>query len=333
VKAKTFFLWPEPTRLSAADFLGSKCPYELIEAQIRELFPTAEPVLFSSARAGLTALLNVLELSRPSLVWVPPFSSHCVLDAVAHFATPVTLQPAKDPLAAALVYHQWGHVHTHDFSGGVRIIEDCVDTLLVPGSSPFAAGGEFALWSLPKVLGTLAGGVIFCRSPAAADELRRIRIARGESALQALLRAGAKVSQTASAYWNGAEALSGGLVEPLRRQIFRRIGELNRVVDERLNSLEVISVMLRLHCEKRGRLPSNLPMCIPTGWERVWGAGKLITSGLRSFNSNMRSPSVAWTKVAPLPVHLQMRSEDLLEIFSLAGVSSDWALQEPGSPR
>lgn len=313
--APSFFLWPQAASLEARDFIGPRCPSESIEEKLRALFPGAEPVLFSSARASLTAILQHLGLSRPDLLWTPAYSSHCVLEAVAHVCTPIPVHAEVGGIAAALVYHQWGHVHQSSFPSAVRIIEDSVDSLLIPGTSPFANNGDFVLWSLPKVLATQSGGVVFCRNAEDARALRVIRASRSSSALQAFLRWRSKLSALAATYWNGAEALQGELIEPLRRQVLRRLDAIYPVVEERLSLLSYISSDLRLTFERSGRLPSNLPMNLPSEWERVWAPSGPVSSGLRSFNCARKSPETRWVRVAPLPVHLDVSRYHLQELF------------------
>ena len=312
---KAIFLWPQPAPLSAGDLFGGHCSSVEVEAKVRSLFPSSDPVLFSSARAGLTAILQVIGLSRPDLLWVPAFSSHCVLEAVAHLCTPTPVATDGAEIAAALVYHQWGHVHKASFASKVQVIEDSVDSLLIPGTSPFAIDGDFALWSLPKVLGTQAGGVVFCRHAKHASALRAARAKRPSSTLQALLRWRSKSSAVAATYWNGAEALQGELVMPLRRQVLRRLEAIHQVVGDRLSLLKYISPDFSQSYERTGRLPSNLPMRLPTDWQHVWGAAGPVSSGLRSFNVARTSPTANFVRVAPLPVHMDVLHMHLQKIF------------------
>jgi putative PLP-dependent aminotransferase (TIGR04422 family) len=314
VTAQRFFLWPEPARLTAHDLVGPQCTSEEIEARLRSIFPSSDPVLFSSARAGLRAVLEVLGLSRPDLVWTPPFSSHCVLDAVAHVSTPVPV--ATDGIAVALVYHQWGHLQHADFPSKVRIIDDCADSLLIPGAPPFSNGSDYMLWSLPKVLATLGGGVVFCRRADDARALRTARAGRPSSLLQAFLRWRSKSSVRASAYWNGAEALQGELVAPLRRQVHRLLEQIHAVAEDRLSLLRNISFDLSQAFERSGRLPSNLPVAVPPQWQLVWGSDGIVSSGLRFFNASRANPGVKWVRVAPLPVHLDISSSNFQQMLS-----------------
>jgi putative PLP-dependent aminotransferase (TIGR04422 family) len=243
-----------------------------------------------------------------------------VLEAVAHIATPITVQPTTESLAAALVYHQWGHVNQAEFPVGVKIIEDAVDSLLLPAKSPFSANGDFALWSLPKVLATQGGGVVFCKRKEDAEVLRNIRAKRGASALQAILRVKSKTNRIASLYWNGGEAMQGELWAPLRRQVLRRVRTLDALAKERAEVLADVAPELIDNYLASGRLPSNLPMKIPRQWENVWGQNCAVTSGLRSFNQARTNPSTMWTKVAPLPVHVDLSVAELRRLLQAMGL-------------
>jgi putative PLP-dependent aminotransferase (TIGR04422 family) len=320
--ARQFFLWPRAAPLSTGDLIGPPCPADAVESRLRSLFTDSEPVLFSSARAGLTAVLQNLGLSRPDLLWTPPFSSHCVLEAVAHVCTPVPA--AVEGIGAALLYHQWGFVHRSTFSTAVRIVEDAVDSLLLPGTSPFAAGGDFALWSLPKVLSTQAGGVVFCRQAQDAQALRTIRASRSSSALQALLRWSSHSSALAATYWNGAEALQGELLAPLRRQVLQRLNGLQQLAEDRLVVLRDMSPSLALSLERSGRLPSNLPLRVPPEWRRVWDAAGPVSSGLRSFNVARTGPDSRWVRVAPLPVHADVSRDHLRDMLHRLNLKDDF---------
>jgi putative PLP-dependent aminotransferase (TIGR04422 family) len=305
------FMWPRPRLPSWLDMTARHASAERIEAQLDRLFPAAHAVLFSSARAGLARTLQLLALRRPDLLWVPPFSSHCVFEAVALSCTPTTLQAGAEAAAAALVYHQWGHVHREAFASGVPIIEDAVDTLLVPGTSPFATRANFALWSLPKVLATYGGGVVFCRRASDAEALRGLRAARRSSWRQARLRHRAARDPLASAWWNGAEAQQGGLVAPLRGQVLRQLEALPALVDDRCAVLQALFPEQARGFVASGRLPSNVPLKVPVSWERLWGGGAPIATGLRMFGPQRCCPGDALVRVAPLPVHADVSEAEL----------------------
>jgi len=313
-----FFLWPEPRSPVISDLFGHEVSSDTIESLLRNEYPGTDPVLFSSARAGMTAVLIQLGLVRPDLVWVPGFSSHCVLEAIAHVATPS--QSASETLSAALIYHQWGFVGQPDFQDGTLLIEDAVDHLLCPGHSPFAAGGLFLLWSLPKVLGTSGGGVVFCRNANDANALRRIRQERPSSRIQACLRLMSKNSSTASLYWNGAEAMQGELVPPFRRQVFRSLQKIHELAESRKELLRTLSPSLAAKFQNWHRLPSNLPLKPTPDVTPHWESSGAFSAGLRSFNKAGMFPKSEWVRCAPLPVHMDIELADLSSLLTANGI-------------
>ena len=62
---KSYFLWPEHKTQYVKHFFGASICAADIEATLETFFPDAVPVLFSSARAGLSASLQLLKISRP----------------------------------------------------------------------------------------------------------------------------------------------------------------------------------------------------------------------------------------------------------------------------
>lgn len=308
------FLWPQPSAIKFSQLIGRENSLSTIEEQVHGLYPLAFPVLFSSARAGLRCVLEHLGLARPDLVWCPPFSSHCVFDAVSRVATPVTL-PVTAP-AAALVYHQWGHVHRHEFSSATVIIEDAVDTLLAPGASPFACGGRFALWSLPKVIASPWGGVVFCQQREDADALRRMRDRRpGSPALQAILRPIGERHPAAAAYWHGAEASAGRLPIFALRAIADGLDQLADLTDRRRQRLAELQPYSLAATPSPDRLPSNLPLPPLAALATPLSSGKTLTGGYRNFNIDCTSPAGNWVKVFPAPLHQDINGTDVAEFI------------------
>ena len=67
---------------------------------------------------------------------------------------------------------------------------------------------------------------------------------------------------------------------------------------------------------KSGRLPSNLPLTIPEGWEKLWAPEARLSAGLRYFNTSRTCPQSHWAKVAPLPVHRDISQNVIAETLS-----------------
>lgn len=303
----TYFLWPGHKTQYARYFLGAKISTTDIEDTLNTLFPDAVAVLFSSARAGLSATLQLLTMSRPDIIWCPPYSSHCVLESIARLATPSTTDISRANVA--LIYHQWGFVHRHDVQADTIVIEDAVDSFFLPGTNPFASSGRFVLWSLPKVIGSTWGGVVFCRNNDDAEKLRTIRDQRnGIHKVQAMLRIISEHSSVAAHYWHGNESMSGRLPDFALRQIKECLDNIPLIARQRYRILEIVQAIKNYPTLTAGRLPSNIPLKLPVQAEDWWGSDGIFTAGIRTMNLEHDFSKAAWSKVAPLPVH-----QDILE--------------------
>ena len=309
------FLWPEHSSSFSRFMFGPRISASDIETTVATLYPDAVPVLFSSARAGLTAILQLLNMGRPDIVWCPPYSSHCVLESIARLATPATT--AIDQAKVALIYHHWGFVHRHTgLLPHTTLIEDAVDTLFIPGTNPFALNGRFVLWSLPKVIATIWGGVVFCQNNEDARRLRAIREERyAFQTIQAVLRIAGDHSGMAAMYWHGSESQNGGLPCFALRQIKAHLNTLLHLVQQRIRLLEVIQdagIKLPLFA---GRLPSNIPVTIIEDSKKWWGIHSIFSAGYRSMNLTCDYAENSWERVAPLPVHQDISSSSLKAVF------------------
>lgn len=298
----SYFLWPKEKMQYARYMFGPPICAADIESAIEDIFPDAIPVLFSSARAGLSATLQLLQVSRPDIVWCPPYSSHCVLESIARLATPSTTGICQAKVA--IIYHQWGFVHKHEMQPQLVVIEDAVDTFFLPGTNPFASTGRFVLWSLPKVIATTWGGVVFCRNIEDAQRLRAIRLERsGLQRFQAILRMTSSRSILAGKYWHGNESMSGGLPDFALRQIQAFLANIPEIAHYREHILNIVRSKGIEFQMQNGRLPSNIPIKLSSGIERWWNAEGVFSAGLRCMNMAHDYANSAWTRIAPLPVH------------------------------
>lgn len=314
----SYFLWPE-ARLDPRSVLkGRGASVASVEAHLYGLYPKAYPVLFPSARAGLAASVLAMGLARAERVWLPPYSSHCVFDAVSRVATP-TPSFFDGEVAAVLVFHQWGYLHACPFAG--EIIEDSADSLCLPGSSLFPNGGRFALWSLPKVIGSAMGGVVFCRSVEDAENLRRIREGRSPIGwMQFVLKMLFPSSPVAQTYWQGAEAVNGGIPRIACCDILAKLSRLDEIIRDRRAKLamfgENLPSWLRLD---PSRLPSNVPVeCSEEQESAIRALG--VTSGFRRFNKRQASLEPDLIKVLPIPIHQDVgmaELESMIKVLTL----------------
>ncbi len=304
----TGFLWPEACYLrdGAAGLRFASCAE--VEATLARMFPAGIPVLVSSARAGLGIALRHLRLNRGHRIAVAPYANHCVIEAVGRTSSPVdfTDPPTAD---AAVLYHQWGYIN--DGAAPAVLIEDAVDTLCRPGAGLFVRGGAYELWSLPKLVGSLYGGVIWCRNQDVAGELRMLR---DQSCLWApghwLLRVAGTRSATALAYWSGVESTNGKMPALAIGDIAARLRRWEQLVSDHAEKFRKLQAYrpegLRILDH---RLPCVVPVAVSeTQARRLTELG--ISTGFRHFERT-NGGGRELLRLFPIPVHMDVSDATL----------------------
>lgn len=271
----------------------------VIEEQLKCMFPTGHPVLCSSGRAALVLALIYGEVSRSDLVGVFPYASHCVLDAISRVATPLS-GPTATTAPLRVVYHQWGYVQ--EINLPPNAIEDCADTLCVPGTKLFPGGGRFEVWSLSKILGTTSGGVLWCRDEETANAIRHLRDKRAGGVLQWLLRLIAVKSHKAYLFWQGAECELGQASCLQTGEILAAVRKWGDFVTDRRAKLDKVWPLAPEWLPRpSNRLPPVVPIFSeqPEATIRKWG----VSSGFRMLERLEGNGFRGLEKVLPIPIH------------------------------
>jgi putative PLP-dependent aminotransferase (TIGR04422 family) len=295
---KVVFLWPTSYFRARGSFRPASVTD--VEFVLDQLYSGIHSVLFSSARAAISAVCVFFDTHRNEYIWCPPFSSHCVLEAISGWGTPTTQVVANTKIA--LVYHQWGYGHI--WSGSEDVIEDSADSLLLPGLIDFPNSGRMQIVSLPKVIGSASGGVVFCKKEEDAFRLREIRDARTIPAwFQFFLRLIGRGYSTAQRYWSGVESSSGRLPSPACRDILLALEVFDDIIRDRQEKWELVrSIAPSWLKTTAGRLPCVLPVEIDK--ETLYQAMILgLDLEVRHFNRRQAGPQSDLVKVLPLPLH------------------------------
>ena len=288
----------------------------MVETAIGRLFSPGHPVALSSGRAGLALILTTIGLTRPDLVRVPPYASHCVLESVSRVATPLSAV-AKGTPSAWLLYHQWGYIQQPPV-GAAELIEDACDSLCKPGASLFPGRGRFELWSLPKILGCSGGGVVWCREARDADLLRGARDSRANGAtMQWLLRMASSRFSSLGEYWSGRESACGALSRFAAADILAAIERWPDCVAMRRERLALLESQIPDWLTRpRDRLPCVVPVLADAGLEkRIRNLG--IMTGIRHFERTMPDGSSQYVKTLPLPIHQDVELTTLRDVLEL----------------
>lgn len=315
----TYFLWPKAKAIGVSEYITNAPSNADIETWLHEYYQkSAYPVLYSSGRAGIYSILQHEGLSRPDIVWCPAYSSHCVFDAISRLATPSTIYDQTQKPKVALLYHQWGHPVQNCFDEDVLVIEDAADTLFMKQANLFQAGGKYTLVSLPKIIGSMFGGVVFCKLEEDAKHMRALRDERSSSFWHSVYRTRAVKSKQSALLWNGVEAAQGTLLWYARSQILSKLKNIDSIVEDRLQAALSISQNLHDVIQKNQMIPSNIPLNPLTVKEELWrGERAVFSAGYRNFNGNKSAPDTCWSSSAPLPFHIDVTKEQIRDIKSL----------------
>lgn len=292
-------IWPR-AKLAPASVISLKSVNSAdIEDFFDDIYPNAYTVLMPSGRSALRLILNYQGLERADLVSVPKYSSHCIINSVGFVATPT--QSNKESVKNAIIFHQWGFVR--NVISTPNIIEDSVDSLIPPNGNLFPNDGRFEIISLPKVFGTLIGGIILCQNKRDAEELKKLRDANDEfGKLHFYLRCISQFSKRLYMYWNSVEPLNTYIPSLALNDIWKKIQNIGTLIDDRNNKISLLKTM---NIKTALPLPVNrYPCCWPVPIKQWPGVTKPDDHIIRHIHGNRHSDQ--YQKVFPVPIHHQV---------------------------
>ena len=313
-----YFLWPVNKVGRALASALQLIPIKRVELKLQEMFPSGYPVLCSSGRAALYFALEESNVKRRDMVGIFPYASHCVIDAVARIGTPLPGPNAVDS-NMRIVYHQWGFVQETILPSNT--IEDCVDTLCIKGTPLFPGGGNFEIWSLPKIAGTTSGGVLWCRNEETAIRIRHLRDKRGNGLGQWLIRLLMKGFPSLYNYWQGAEAVSGNVSRLQTGDIMSALNNWDILVEDRLEKMNIAwPITADWLVKPQNRLPTVLPVMPNQNISEADLFELGLTGGFRMMEKLHTNGERIMIKVVPLPIHYDVRKERLCELVDFFNI-------------
>jgi putative PLP-dependent aminotransferase (TIGR04422 family) len=118
-------------------------------------------ILFPSARAGIASILRFLKIDRSNEVFVNKWVSHCIFNTVGRYTNISTRFKTPD---VAIAVHKWGFKQMLPKKQNIKIIEDSVDSIILDKNDLFSNKGDFEIVSLPKIIGSISGGIIITKN-------------------------------------------------------------------------------------------------------------------------------------------------------------------------
>ena len=286
---KKHFLWPK-IKISFWSFFGI-CSQNKLEQLFQKMFPSGYPVLCSSGRVALYISVNESKLSRKDKLKLFPYASHCVINTISRLTTPVSYD-FKSP--KEICYHQWGITSSLNTS---PIIEDSVDSLYKKNTPLFSLGANYEIWSLPKILGTSSGGILWCKYESDAIMIRNKIKGKKGIFTSWILRLLSLIFLNFYKFWEGTEYGYKGLTLLQRNEIFFKLKLWDQLIADRKEKIKLFIDKSILKNQKiSGRYPSCLPILTNKNEDEIKKMG--FSVGFRHYYDGERL-----IKVFPLPIH------------------------------
>ena len=118
-------------------------------------------ILFPSARAALASVLRFRKIDRSNEVFINKWVSHCIFNTVGKYTNISTSFKSPDIIIAV---HKWGINQIFSKKKNIEITEDSVDSIILNKKDLFINKGQFEFFSLPKIIGSVSGGIIVTRN-------------------------------------------------------------------------------------------------------------------------------------------------------------------------
>lgn len=302
------YQWPEPSfKKSLMDSNKKQLSQTKIESFFNDLFGY-QCFLFPSARSALSAVLRYKQVNRSHTLYAPLWLSHCVWDVLAHYGNPTTT-PQSD-VDVNLCVHKWGYAVQTDLKDAL-VINDSVDSVFTNGHD-LLQGADFEIISLPKTIGSIAGGLLVTKDLAFQEFIALLRKNSNKTLAksQELIKLNTINGSPALYSWEGSDwnnfiALEHTLVSV--SQCLANYQKITTILSDRLakvNELIDLSYLNLLN----SRLPCLVPIKCPNN--------VVVPSNIlrRKFNFNFHNEQGGFDDALLLPLHVGI-SDDEFSFF------------------
>ena len=284
-----------------------------LEQKIKSMFPSGTPVLCSSGRAAINMVLLYQNQTRPDLIGVNYYTSHCVLDSISRIATPVIWDPNNFDIKKRIIYHQYGYIKNEN--SVIDGIDDCVDTLCDLNTKLFPTNKTFEIWSLPKILGTSSGAILWCKTEYIAKKMRNIRDKKGGGFFYWILRVFGLFSKNNYWLWQGIAAEKAKLSRLELFEINNAIKYWRQIIKDRKIKLELL---WKFAPEWINKPKERLPCVVPLEFKN-YKNNKYLESleiNIRHFEKVVNSKKRDLIKVYLIPIHQDISINAIKEIIN-----------------
>ena len=233
----SYYFWPKP-KLSSIINLSYNKKRSDVEDILAKYFPSALPIVFSSGRSAIFFCLLYNKLNRNNIIEYFPYANECIISSISQISNPVPLNHViKSDFKIS--YHHWGYPIKIKYHK--NIIEDSADSLYIKNSNLFTGNGDFEIWSLPKILGTYSGGILWCRNVDDYNNIQKLLINYKSSLLSAYAKIFAHKSNFLLNLWR-SQCFTN--LVPTKMQInemYKAVINWNYYIDKVSNNIETVS--------------------------------------------------------------------------------------------
>lgn len=276
-----------------------------IELFFKSKYPSTFPVLFPSARSAINSILKYKKCSRGDKVWLAPYTGHCLLNTVS-----ITSTPSDDLYNSKLVIinHQFGYENLYT-NLTPDIIEDSVDSIVEDESALFPNNGEFEVFSLPKIFGSMYGGILLSKNKESYNFFINERNDSTFGFFHNLRKLTVRLSKKNLYYWSFCEPLNKSIPAIGISDILNKLNNWDELIKTRKKNIEILMQLdlpfIEFHLSKR--LPTALLLT-------SFNKSDEITLGLtpRFFTNGAAGRDQYYPIVLPIPIHSKI-SNSLIE--------------------
>ena len=263
-------------------------------------------VLTPSARSAISMYIRLKGLNRNACVQIPQWSSKCLYDAVTPYATPV-LKNKNSELDIAV--HKWGRLYK---SKHASLIEDSVDSLILDSKSMFFNKGEIGVFSMPKLIGSLSGGILSTKNTNIYSYFKSIQTenkAYGEKV------ADLRFNKKSLLYWGDLEYINSYVDKRIVVDVLSNLENYEFNISRTQRNLELYVHLLKFNLDtvvSSGRL---WPVLLLPSSQFKTGVEKNLM--MRNFSTKYNTDNLFFEKMALIPVHFQMGDEKVKEFSKI----------------
>lgn len=303
------FLWPTTNILTFIKNIFFFKNHTHVELLLNKYYKGGYPVLCNSARVGIKLILEKENLNKKELVQIFPYASQCVVEAVGFSSTPYCAIQNYENENYKILYNQWGYRNSN-LSSSKNYIDDCADSLVdIDTNIFFDTKSKFIIWSLPKIISSLSGGIIWCKNKEDAVYLNKKIHSNKGSYFLLLIKFLLLYSGSLYKIWNLKIYKNPNLTILETSDIYSRLKNLKEIIEDRKNKIKLFKKYLPIKYELSSKyLPCVIPLT--NGDFKKYELFMNSYCGVRHFYDRNKK---VFLKTYPLPIHQDVSVSKLLK--------------------